>query len=114
MAKISIPAALRLTSSGVEKKAIRIETEQGEDITLFAMNRASGSCGGFVVFPIDALGYEYYVKSNKPNNPNAAGTLINTTFIINQFHVPGISALNILGQCLSDLHSRTVPNLFVV
>ena len=66
--KITIPAALRLTSGGLEKKAIRIEADA--DITLFGMNKATGQCGGFLVIPIDALGFEYFVKGYQATNPS--------------------------------------------
>ena len=67
--KVTIPAALRLSNAGLEKKGLRIETDQsGDAITVFAMNRVSDNCGGYMALPTNVLGQEYFVKSYRPDS----------------------------------------------
>ena len=78
--KITLPNYLRLSTGTVEKKGLRVESDQ--DIVVFGMNRVSGKCGGFMAIPEDALGSEYYGTSFRPESTPALGTKVGELAVV--------------------------------
>jgi len=62
--KVELPQELRMIWVTIENKAIYIQAE--EDIVVYALNKEQFSTDGFLVFPVDVIGYEYYTVSHSP------------------------------------------------
>lgn len=62
---VAIPKELQASGVATESKGIYISAS--EDVVVLGFSKEGGSCGGFKVMPIDALGYNYYAMSWWPD-----------------------------------------------
>lgn len=64
--KVVLPPALRIDWINIEGKVILIEAD--DDIVVYGLNKETFSTDGFLVYPTDVIGYEYYTVSHSPTN----------------------------------------------
>ncbi len=58
---VTFPGSLQMSGSGISAKGIMVTAS--DDIVVYGLNRGQTSCGGFLAYPINALGYDYYTIS---------------------------------------------------
>lgn len=66
--KVEVSHLLRMTWTGIEGKVILIQADN--DIVVYGLNKEKFSTDGFLAYPTDVIGYEYYTISHSPTNSN--------------------------------------------
>lgn len=64
--KVAIPASLRMDWVGIENKVLLVQSD--EEIIVYGLNKEKFSTDGFLVYPTDVIGYEYFTLSHSPTN----------------------------------------------
>lgn len=59
-----LPVNLRHTGSGIDTKAITVKATG--DIVVYGINKQTWSTDGFLAFPVDVVGTEYYTAHYYP------------------------------------------------
>lgn len=59
-----LPLTLRQIGSGIQNKAIRIIADG--DVVVYGINKQTWSTDGFLAFPTDVIGQEYYTSHYYP------------------------------------------------
>lgn len=54
--------------TGIETKVILIQAD--DEVVVYGLNKESFSTDGFLAYPTDVIGYEYYTVSHSPTNSN--------------------------------------------
>lgn len=60
----NLPVSLRQTGSGIATKFIAIEADA--DVIVYGINKQTWSTDGFLAFPVDVVGSEYYTSHYWP------------------------------------------------
>lgn len=66
VSRITLPRDLRASGTGLESKGVRITAT--DEVAMYGLNYGSDRCGGFVAFPVETLGTQYYVMTTQPSN----------------------------------------------
>lgn len=61
-----LPVDLRHIGSGIDNKAITIKASA--DIVVYGINKQTWSTDGFLAFPVDVVGQDYYTSHYHPGN----------------------------------------------
>lgn len=59
-----LPTTLRHIGSGIDNKAIIIKADA--DVVVYGINKQTWSTDGFLAFPVDVVGLEYYTAHYYP------------------------------------------------
>lgn len=73
LSQIELSYLLRLGWTGIESKVIYIHADN--EIAVYGLNKERFSTDGFLAFPADVIGYEYYTVSHTPTNSYAVFAL---------------------------------------
>ena len=66
--KIELSYLLRMSWTGIEDKVILIQAD--DEVVVYGLNKERYSSDGFLAYPTDVIGYEYYTVSHVPSNGN--------------------------------------------
>ncbi|XP_067936654.1 uncharacterized protein [Watersipora subatra] len=66
--RVEVSHLLRMTWTGIEGKVLLIQSDS--EIVVYGLNKERFSTDGFLAYPTDVIGYEYYTVSHYPTNSN--------------------------------------------
>lgn len=66
--RVDISHLLRMVWTEIDGKVIRIQST--DEIVVYGLNKEKYSTDGFLAYPTDVIGYEYYTVSHHPTNSN--------------------------------------------
>lgn len=64
--KVVVPAGLRMNWIDIEGKVVFVQAD--DEVIVYALNKERFSTDGFLVYPVDVIGYEYFTVSYTPTN----------------------------------------------